>query len=158
MPAYLGLAELWRREYGEEYLKKFAALEPKLVESVVPGGQQLAAGGGSLIIPGSNTTLNPLIEEGAPIEITPVAPTTGIEFVAAVSTETEHPDAAKLFMNFLMTKPGQAAVNSGGGTSVLGKVSDDTEELPEGYERVDPLVEDARKREDELLGLLGIEG
>jgi iron(III) transport system substrate-binding protein len=158
VPAYLALAELWRREYGEEFLKGFAAQDPKMVESVVPGGQQLAAGTGSLIVPGSNTTLNPLIDEGAPLAVQPLAPTTGIEFVAAVSTETKHPNAARLLMNFLLTKPGQAAVNSGGGTSVLGKVSDDTVPLPKGYRPVDPLLEDATKRERELLSLLGIEG
>jgi iron(III) transport system substrate-binding protein len=159
VPAYLALAELWRQEYGEDFLRQFAALKPKLVESVVPGGQQLAAGGASLMVPSNNTTLSPLIKEGAPIKVTPMAPpTTGIEFVAAVSTHTPHPNAARLFMNFLLTKPGQALINGGGGTSVLGKVSNDSVTLPEGYKPVDPLLEDARKHEKLLLSLLGIEG
>lgn len=157
-PPYLALAELWRQEYGEEFLSRFATQDPTLVASIVPGSQQLAAGGAILIVPGANTIMSPLIDEGAPIAVTPVSPTTGSEFAAAISTDAPHPNAARLLMNFLLTEEGQAIVNSGGGTSVLGKVSDDTVPLPEGYRPVDSLLEDARENEERIFSLLDIEG
>jgi iron(III) transport system substrate-binding protein len=158
VPAYLALAELWRQEYGEEYLRTFAQQDYTIVSSIVPGSQELAAGGGALVVPNSHTVLAPLIEQGAPVAASdfPV-PTTGVEYVSAIATQAPKPDAAKLFMNFLLSEEGQAAFNRGGGTSVLGEVGEDLRELPDDYQPLEPLLESANSRKAELLRLLGVE-
>lgn len=158
VPGYLGLAELWFQEYGPDFLTGLAGQNPTLVPSIVPGSQQLAAGGASLIVPQAATVEAPLIAEGAPIASNTASPTTGVEFVSAISTQTPNPAAARLFMNFLLTTEGQAAANVGGGTSVLGEVSEDVAPLPEGYMPLEPLLAQARTHEQELLRLLGIVG
>jgi iron(III) transport system substrate-binding protein len=158
VPAYLALAELWRQEYAEDYLKKFAQQDYTIVSSIVPGSQELAAGGGALVVPNSHTVLAPLIEQGAPVAASEFpTPTTGVEYVSAIATEAGKPDAARLFMNFLLSEEGQAVFNRGGGTSVLGKVADDLRELPDDYRPLEPLLESAKPRTAELLRLLGVE-
>jgi iron(III) transport system substrate-binding protein len=158
VPAYLALSELWRQEYGEDYLRSFAQQDYTIVSSIVPGSQELAAGGGALVVPNSHTVLAPLIEQGAPVAASEFpTPTTGVEYVSAIATEAPKPDAAKLFMNFLMSEEGQAVFNRGGGTSVLGKVGEDLRELPEDYRPLEPLLESANPRQAELLRLLGVE-
>lgn len=158
VPAYLALAQLWYEQYGPDYLSQFAAQNPTVVPSIVPGSQQLAAGGAALLVPNSFTVLAPLIDDGAPVAATTVSPTTGVEYVSAISTGAPNSAAARLFMNFLLTPQGQAAHNAGGGTSALGQVSEDTVPLPAEYQPLDPLFERARANEQELLRLLGIAG
>lgn len=158
VPAYLALAELWRQEYGEDYLKKFAQQDYTIVSSIVPGSQELAAGGGALVVPNSHTVLAPLIKQGAPVAASEFpTPTTGVEYVSAIATENDKPAAARLFMNFLLSEEGQAVFNRGGGTSVLGKVAEDLRELPEDYRPLGPMLESAKPRTAELLRLLGVE-
>lgn len=158
VPAYLALAELWRQEYGEDFLRKFAQQDYTIVSSIVPGSQELAAGGGALVVPNSHTVLAPLIEQGAPVAASDFpSPTTGVEYVSAIATEGPKPAAARLFMNFLLSEEGQAVFNRGGGTSVLGKVGEDLRELPQDYRPLEPLLESANPRSAELLRLLGVE-
>ena len=158
VPAYLALAELWYQEYGPEFLTELAALEPNIVSSIVPGSQELAAGGAQLMVPDSYTVLAPLIAENAPVAANVPAPTTGVEYQTALAINSPSPNAAKLFVNFLLTEQGQIVTNAGGGTSVLGDISDDLTPLPEGYRALGPLLRDAYAHEDELLALLGIAG
>lgn len=158
VPGYLGLAELWFQEYGEDYLTSFADQNYTIVPSIVPGSQQLAAGGASLVVPNSNTVLAPLVDEGAPVAATVPTPTTGVEYVTAISTEAPNSCDAQVFMNYLLTEDGQIASNTGGGTSALGDVGGETVPLPEDYRPLEPLLVEARAHEAELLRLLGVEG
>ena len=110
------------------------------------------------MVPDSYTVLAPLIAENAPVAANVPAPTTGVEYQTALAINSPSPNAAKLFVNFLLTEQGQIVTNAGGGTSVLGDISDDLTPLPEGYRALGPLLRDAYAHEDELLALLGIAG
>ncbi len=153
---FLALAQLWRDEYGDDFLRKFAAQKPTAVPSIVPAAGELAAGGTKLIVPGSYIALQPTVDKGAPIGIIPMSPTFITQYLTWISTETENENAARLFVNFLLTRDGQAAFNSGGGSSPL------TDDLP-GTNPVPPnsvldvdIVPKAQENEASTLELLGL--
>jgi iron(III) transport system substrate-binding protein len=152
VPAFMGWAKLMRETYGEEFLEKLAAQDLRLVASVVPGSQQIAAGEAPVLAPAIHQVLVPLKTAGAPLEDVLVSPTTGVELVGGVSAAAPHPNAARLFFGFLLSSEGQALFNAGGGTSVLDGV-EGVEALPEGYHAADiPEGEEA----ESLIQALGL--
>lgn len=144
VPAFMGWAKLMRDTYGVEFLEKLAAQDLRLVASVVPGSQQVAAGEASLLVPAIHQVLVPLQAAGAPLADILVSPTTGVELVGGVSAAAPHPNAARLFLDFLLSPEGQSLFNAGGGTSALAGVAG-AEALPEGYRAADiPVGEEAQ--------------
>lgn len=154
--SYLAVAELWYQELGEDFLTGLADQDPTPFASSVPASEQLAAGSFAFLVPSPNVVLVTLAEEGAPVAGTALSPTTGAELDSAISTESPEPCLANLFMNFILTEDGQRHFNGGGGTSVLGQLSDDMLPLPDEYFSMGPLLESAAEHEDELLRLLGL--
>lgn len=152
---FLDLAQLWRDDYGPAFLRKFAAQQPQLVTSIVPAAGTLAAGGAKLVVPGSFIAFEPDVQKGAPMGLVPISPTIVSPYVSTISTDSPRIDAADLFVNFLMTKPGQVAFNSGGGTSPLGKLPG-TNPLPKKYVKDVTITAKAQKDEQSTLKLLGI--
>jgi iron(III) transport system substrate-binding protein len=67
----------------------------------------------------SDLPLNPLLDDGAPVGwIYPKSGTTLSPGKALVAAQAPHPNAARLFLNWLMTKDGQEALQKYGGLSV----------------------------------------
>jgi iron(III) transport system substrate-binding protein len=63
--------------------------------------------------------LNPLLEDGAPVGfVYPTSGTTLSANKAFVAAQAPHPNAARVFLNWLMTKDGQEALQDHGGLSV----------------------------------------
>jgi ABC-type Fe3+ transport system substrate-binding protein len=153
---FLALAQLWRDEYGDDFLRKFAAQKPKVVPSIVPAAGELAAGGTKLIVPGSYIALQPTLDKGAPIGIIPMSPTFITQYLTWISTESKNSNAARLFVNFLLTREGQAAFNSGGGSSPLTDDLPDTNPVPPGSVLDVDIVPKAQENEESTLKLLGL--
>jgi iron(III) transport system substrate-binding protein len=153
IPAWLANMQLLEKTYGADFLSGIADLNPKVVDSAVPGAQQVAAGSGTLVYPSLLTVSLPLSSQGATVDTAFPQPTTGVEQYAAVSAKAPQPNAARLFMNYLMTEEAQTVLNKDTGSSPLGDLPG-TLPLPEGYESVDfaAAVED----KDSILGQLGL--
>lgn len=154
VPAYMAQLELWRDTYGDEFLTDLAGQDLRFVDSIVPGNQELAAGSAAFVIPNSSLAIAALREEGAPIGEALIEPMTGVEWTTGVSSDAHNPNAARLFLNFLLTEEGQAVFNGVGSASPLGDVGD-TVPLPDGYHPMVPLLEAAD--EQALLRLIGLE-
>lgn len=155
VPSYMALAHIWLKEYGPDFLRKLATQRLTVVGSMVPGTQQLAAGEGAVGLPSVLTTLQPVIEQGAPVKLTVPQVTTGNEFTTMISTDSESPVAARLLYQFLLTKEGQRAFNGKTGASPLGVAG--TAPLPKNYvpPQVSELSETKKGRIVTLLGLAG---
>lgn len=156
VPVYVGLAQILREEFGDEFLKKLGNQDLTLVPSIVPGSQEIAAGSASILIPLTDVLTSPLVDAGAPIKLALLEPTTGLEYFTALSTESQNPNAAKLFFNFLHSQQGQIAFAGPGGASPLGAVGGGAVAIPSGY--INPPYDKAASNRDEILKLLGIEG
>jgi iron(III) transport system substrate-binding protein len=151
--AWLASMKLLADTYGDDFLKRIAAQKPKLVDSSVPGAQQLAAGSGTAVYPSLLTVSLPLSSRGSKIDTVFPSPTTGVEQYAAVSAKAPDPNAARLFVNWLMTRDAQTVLNKDTGSSPLGDLPG-TLPLPDGYKTPD--IPAAVKEKDRILADLGI--
>lgn len=154
VPAYMALARVWLDEYGVEFLEGIAAQEPTIVDSMVPGTQQLAAGEGALGLPSVLTVLQPVMDQGAPLDFVVPDITTGNEFQTMIPTENGSPSAAALLYQFLLTEEGQRAFNGETSASPMGVSG--TATLPENY--VAPRIDEVPQYQDQILTALGLTG
>ena len=153
VPNWLAHMQLMRDTYGDDFLSSLAAQEPTLVDSSVPGAQQLAAGAGTVVYPSLLSVSNPLKAAGASVETVFPTPTIGVEQYAGISTRSPHPNAARLFLDYLLTEEAQQIINQNIGSSPLGDL-EGTVPLPDGYESPD--VAAAVSKKAEILAALGL--
>jgi ABC-type Fe3+ transport system substrate-binding protein len=118
----------------------------------VPGSQQLAAGAGALLVPGTHSDTLDLAKDKAPIaEIIP-SPAVGNESFLGVSAKAPHPNGARLLFNFMLSPEAQSIYVKDGYASVLTLPGADL--LPPGYESPNP--KEALAASQKMLDLLGI--
>jgi iron(III) transport system substrate-binding protein len=145
---YLQLAEL----YGWDFLEALGAQEPRVVDSMVPGTQSMAAGEADVTVPSLKAVVQPLIDSGAPLEFVIPEDTTGVSQYGGVVAEAAHPNAARLFMSYLLSPDGQEKVTAGIASSVLEDVPD-AMPLPAGF--VEVLESEALEHKDQIDAALG---
>ncbi|WP_447643442.1 extracellular solute-binding protein [Nocardioides zeae] len=138
--------------YGDDFLSDLGGLDPIVVDSLVPGTQQMVAGEADVAIPSLKAVVQPLIDEGAPLALVIPEDTSGVNQYAGVVKDAAHPNAAHLFMSYLLSMEGQERVTAGIAASVLEGVPG-AMELPSGYTEVaESDVVDQQDAIDELLG------
>ncbi|MDX3264989.1 extracellular solute-binding protein [Streptomyces sp. MI02-2A] len=98
---------------GPDGLRRLAAKKPRIYESVVPLGQDLIRGEISLAISDSGQTLQQ-IRQGAPLK--PLYFPEGVPAIpnlSALASNAAHPNAAKVYENWLLSKAGGEAIVKG---------------------------------------------
>jgi iron(III) transport system substrate-binding protein len=144
---------LMKQTYGDSFLTKLGQQNLKLVASAIPGVQSLAAGEAWLLTPSAHWGNVSLIAQGAPIEDSYPSPTTGIEQFMGVAANSPHPNAAKLYLNYMLTIEGQEAMNKELAHSVLPGVKGGLA-LPASY--VSPDINGANAQSTQMFSLLGL--
>ncbi|ALJ18895.1 ABC transporter substrate-binding protein [Microbacterium sp. No. 7] len=98
---------------GEPFLEAIADQDFLLTASTVPGTQLVGAGEGGLLIAGTPGSTQPSIDQGLPLAmVTPSEPTvTGRNWVALVA-DAPHPNAGRLFVQWLVGEEGSRIYNS----------------------------------------------
>jgi iron(III) transport system substrate-binding protein len=147
--AYIELWKVVQTEYGDDALQAIAANGPRFYASSGPAYQALAAGEGSILGPAVASSAKKVQDAGAPVKLLTPPVTTGVEMQLMLTApdKADHPNAAKLFANWLLTEDGNMATAGDDAVSVY-----DTEALPKGYESP-PTFTDAEKAE--IMQLLG---
>lgn len=156
VPSYLALMQVWREEYGDDFLVKLGEQNPQLAASVVPGNQSLGAGAAAVLAPSTQIAANAVKNEGGPVEVVGLSPTTGSELYGAVASNAQNPVAAQAFVEFLTSKAGQESFNGEDGVAIRTDTSG-TAQRPESYIPLDDVLPAAMENRDEILKLLGIE-
>ncbi|PXY21334.1 ABC transporter substrate-binding protein [Prauserella muralis] len=146
-PANLSFWQLMRDTYGDDFLRGVAANEPTWHNSAVPGTQAVAAGEDALGHPGVEAIVRNLTESGAPVKTVVPGPTTGPEIALGLTAGSEHPNAAKLFAHFVLSKEGSTLL-----AEVSGAGSPYGTGLPDGFERPQPVSAQQEKQIKQLLG------
>jgi iron(III) transport system substrate-binding protein len=101
---------LWLEQTnGSSYLERLAAQQPRLYTSTVGGGQSLAAGEVAVMNFAALGGALPLVRSGAPVKVVFPNPSFGTAYVGAIVNWAGHPNAAQVFMNYLMSVAGQTA-------------------------------------------------
>ncbi|MFG1943925.1 ABC transporter substrate-binding protein [Nonomuraea sp. NPDC048826] len=110
--AYTPFWNLIVKEYGEEFLTKLKAQNPIVAPGSAPATQQLAAGEGAIVMPGVQSITDDLKGKGAPVEYVQPEASTGPEIVPGLAAKAAHPNAARLFVHYLMSEEGNAKLNA----------------------------------------------
>lgn len=156
VPVWLLTNWFFHEQFGPEFLEGLREQNFTVIDSVIPGGQAVAAGEYSILPYTLKGNHDELIAEGAPIDYIEVPATTGMPFDWAISAEAEHPNAAKLFMNFMLSFEGQSIYNNNSGISTIAEDVPNSFEMPEDFFPFLPGIVDAIENQDRLMELLGL--
>lgn len=96
--------------FGDSYIQTLAKMNFQVVASGQTGAQQIAAGAKPLNFPSAVSFASGLMKDGAPIEYVYMAePTVTNRFNFGAAANAPHPNAAKLFMDWLLSDAGIAS-------------------------------------------------
>ena len=114
------------RELGWSYLEKLAQQQVLQIQSATDTPKKIVLGERPVMADGNESNVLLLKEEGKPIEVVYAAEgTPSIVQPSAVFTRAPHPNAARLFQNYLFSVEGQELfVSLGGLRSVHARVKD----------------------------------
>jgi len=101
-----GLKRVWGKEKAVGYLKRLAALDPVLKRGNTERVQLVVAGEYPLIL-AYNQTIQRMTSRGAPIEWLPLEPAVTQVNPVMLASKAPHPNAARLFYDFVLSKEGQ---------------------------------------------------
>ena len=136
--AVLDVMTLVYDKYGEDFFTKLRAQSPRMYASQVPMLQALGAGEGAIGLPTNETAAQLLVSKGSPIGTIAPPVTTGVEMQITLTAraKAKHPNAARLYANFVLSPEGNKIYNSDPGSySVY-----DSASIPKGYESPKPGV------------------
>ena len=112
MTAFLAAFLDWQEQtFGVDFMKKFGAQKPKYYPSVVPMTQAVASGEIWIANTSVPSVAKELMKQGAPIDYVIPKSTFAISWAGGAMSTSKRPNAARLFTNWLMTEPGQLALN-----------------------------------------------
>ena len=137
-------------KYGEAFLTKVGELSTRRYASGVPAVQALAAGEGAIHVPTIGSQAESVKSKGAPVDSVMPEFNTGLEFHIMLTSraKSKNPNAGRLFANYVLSKEGNAVMNSDPGSlSVYGGTG-----LPKQYNPPNP---EADKNAAKLAKLLG---
>jgi iron(III) transport system substrate-binding protein len=101
-----GLISSWGKDKALDYLKKLNDQEPVVMRGSTVRAQLAAAGEFPLVIAYANI-IQHLTEKGAPIDWVPLEPAVISVNTVMAGAKAVHPNAAKLFIDFTLSKEGQ---------------------------------------------------
>lgn len=116
--SYVDLYDFYTKNFGADYEKKLAALEPRIYPSALGVAQALTSGE-VVVAP----MVQPLIQEvasGAPVNWVLPKPSWGTPFYGHVTSVAPHPNAAQLLADFMVSREGQTAQAIGVATALPG--------------------------------------
>jgi iron(III) transport system substrate-binding protein len=130
-----GLKRAWGQEKAIAYLKKLAALDPVLKRGNTERVQLVVAGEYPLII-AYNQTIQRLTSRGAPIDWLPFEPAVTQVNPVMIGSKAPHPNAARLFYDYILSKEGQEELRSYQRIPVRKDVEPDPPRLFRGFKYV----------------------
>lgn len=148
--AYTGFWSMILDKYGESYLIKLREQNFRQIGSGIPAVQSVGAGEAMLTLPTIAASVEESRTKGAPLAMVSPDRTTGSEshVILTARAKARHPNAARLFVNWVMTQEGNLAFNKDSGSIAVY----DTTGLPKQYESPKPGTPEMR---DRLVNLLG---
>ena len=130
-----GLIRAWGKEKAVGYFKKLAAQNPVVMRGNT-NRVQLAVAGEYYLILAYAPTIQRETSRGAPIDWVPLEPVSVQVNPAVLAAHAPHPNAGKLFIDFLLSKEGQEMLKGFRRIPVRQDVEPDPPRLFRGYKRV----------------------
>jgi len=105
------MLQVMGKEQGLDYMHKLARQQPVIRDvSTSMRLQFVVAGEAAMDIDSSFSTVNSLVKKGAPLKWFTLDPVFVVPSGHGVAAHAPHPNAAKLFIDYMLSKEGQRAV------------------------------------------------
>ena len=130
-----GLIKVWGKEKAVSYFQKLAAQQPVPMRGNTNRTQLVMAGEFPLIIAYA-PTIQRQTSRGAPIDWVPLEPVVVQVNPIMLATKGAHPNAGKLFIDFVLSKEGQERISRFRRIPVRTDVNPDPPRLFKGYTRI----------------------
>ena len=104
---FAGMLQIMGQERGLQYMRELAKQEPSFAEGHELLAQLVAAGEGVFDINIPASSVERVKENGAPIDWTALGEAPAIMVGIGLSSQAAHPNAAKLFIEFALSREGQ---------------------------------------------------
>lgn len=131
--------QAWVDAYGDDFLERLSQLNTRVEGSTVPLSQAVGSGELTygLVIPAG--IVNPLLDAGAPVDHGAPEESVGYNYIAAPLANAPNPNAAQVFINWLMEESTQELILSdlSPGASPIGAAGSMDRESIEVYELED---------------------
>jgi iron(III) transport system substrate-binding protein len=131
---YDGLLKVMGREKGLAYMKRLAGQQIHFRSGNTLLANLLAAGEFGILINARPESVDELQQKGAPVEWVAPKPTTANVLPIAVAKHAQHPNAARLFMDFMLSEDGQKILSGMSRTPVRPGIAATNPRLSQGIE------------------------
>jgi len=111
---FAGMLQILGPEPGLKYMRELAKQQPSLREGHELLAQLVVAGEGVYDVNIPASSVERIKERGAPIDWTALGPVPAIMVGAGIATGAPHPNAARLFLEFLLSREGQKLMQAPG--------------------------------------------
>jgi iron(III) transport system substrate-binding protein len=111
---FAGLLQIMGQERGLKYMRDLARQQPSPREGHELLAQLVAAGEGVMDINIPAASAERMKERGAPIDWIALGPAPAVMVGIGLSAQTAHPNAAKLFLDFVLSREGQKLAQTPG--------------------------------------------
>jgi len=111
---FAGMLQILGPERGIKYMRELAKQQPSTREGHELLAQLVVAGEGLYDINIPASSVERMKERGAPIDWTALGPVPAIMVGAGIATGAPHPNAAKLFLEFVLSREGQRIMQTPG--------------------------------------------
>jgi iron(III) transport system substrate-binding protein len=133
---FAGMLQIMGQERGLRYMRELAAQQPVPREGHELLAQLVAAGEGAIDINIPASSVDRMKERGAPIEWVALGSAPSIMVGAGLSAQAAHPNAAKLFIDFLLSREGQKLQQRFGRLVARGDLAPDQPQALKGIKLV----------------------
>jgi iron(III) transport system substrate-binding protein len=130
-----GLLKFWGRDKGMAYFKRLAQ-QDQIFQRGARGRIQLVAAGEAPLTIGYGPHAQSFVNQGAPIEWVPLEPVVVIVNSISIAQRAPHPAAAKLFIDFLLSKTAQTKLREMSRIPSRSDVESDPPRLIKGFKKV----------------------
>jgi iron(III) transport system substrate-binding protein len=111
---FAGMLQILGSEHGLKYMRELAKQQPSRREGHELLAQLVVAGEGLYDVNIPASSVERMKERGAPIDWTALGPVPAIMVGAGIASGAPHPNAAKLFLEFLLSREGQKLMQTPG--------------------------------------------
>ena len=145
-----GLLHYWGKEKGIAYFRKLAQQE-QVFQRGARGRVQLVAAGEFPLTIGYGPHVQSFVNKGAPVDWIPLEPVVTIINTVSIADKAPHPAAARLFIDFLFSKPAQLKLREMSRIPAREDVEADPPRLFKGFKKIaQDLENDTMKESAEL--------
>ena len=128
----IGMMKRMGDDNGEDFMKKLAGQQVRLHPGITEATSLLAAGEHHGLVYTNADNVEELKRKGAPLEWVADEPVTTTQTVLALSSRAPDPNAAKLYIDFVLSKEGQEIIRSFNRIPARSDVSSDPPRLKKG--------------------------